>query len=412
MTKNHFHTQHNNTILLTLLVLVGAAFGYLIISLNSNLHSDEVFHANQIWLFFDGQDRLLGNITVPPTYHYIIGRIVQLTGGYHDNLLRLISLSIALSLIPISYWLAKHYHGAAAWEKPLHIFFTPLIFPYFFLLYTDLWSLCCVAMTLLLTLHRRFFLAGFVGGLSLLIRQDNIAWIGLIYLYICFESVNNINRESALRFALNALTKGSTFNLVFIGFIVFVYLNKGIAIGDADSHKISSFNISNLHVFLICCWFLFFPMHLAQLPKIIALLKKPVILALIFVGFFIYAGTLKNPHPYNELLPEYFIHNGLMHLLTQYPLLKACSYLIAIWALMSLITFELPDWRWRAIILLAPVVAACHPLVEPRYYIPAFFLIHLLRKNTHSATEKIMLSIYVMTCSYIIYGITKGDFFL
>lgn len=397
---------------MTLIVLIAAAFGYVIITMNSNLHADEGFHASQIWLFYDNQNKLAGNITVPPTYHFIIGKIVQFTGGYHDNLLRLISLTIALLTVPITYFVARFYSKTDAWIKTLLVYFTPLIFPYFFVLYTDIWSLCFVALTLLLTLHRRYFWAGFAGGLAILIRQDNVAWVSLIYLYACFESVTKIDKKNVTKLIINALTKGAIFNLVFISFLVFVYINGGVAIGDAAAHKISAFNITNLHVFLICFWMLFLPTHITQIPKILPLLRRPIVILLLIIGFFAYVGTLKNTHSYNTIMYDYFVHNGLIHLLADYPAIKAFSYILAAWTFLSLLTIELPDWRWRWFILFAPLAAICHPLIEPRYYIPAFFLIHILRPKLSNEIEFGTLAFYIMVSAYILYGTTKQMIFL
>lgn len=403
--------QPRGTVLI-LVVLIAAVFGYIIITMNSNLHADEGFHAGQIWLFYDGQDKLAGNITVPPTYHYIIGKIVQFTGGYHDNLLRLISLTIALLTIPIVYFVARFYNQSDAWLKTLQIYFTPLIFPYFFVLYTDIWSLGFVALTLLLTLQKRYFWAGFAGCLAILIRQDNIAWVGLIYLYACFESIIKIDKKNVLQLVVNALTKGAIFNLVFIGFLAFVYVNGGVAIGDAEAHKMSAFNLSNFHVFLICCWILFLPTHIVQIPKILPLLRKPIVILLLMVGFFTYVGTLKNTHPYNTIMYDYFVHNGLIHLLVDFPLIKVFSYVLAAWTFLSLLTIELPDWRWRWLIFIAPLAAISHPLIEPRYYIPAFFLIHILRPTLPQKIEFFTLALYIMVSAYILYATTKEMIFL
>jgi alpha-1,2-glucosyltransferase len=402
----------SHTAVLALIVLIAAIFGYTIITMNVSLHADEGFHAGQIWLFYSGEDRLAGNITVPPTYHYIIGKIVKFTGGYHDNLLRLISLCIALLSIPVIYHAAKFYNSTNAWEKTLHIYFTPFIFPYFFVLYTDIWSLFAIASSMLLALNRRFYWAGLAGGVAVLVRQDNIAWVGLIYLYVCFEFVNEINKTNAICFARNALTKGAIFNLIFLGFLAFVYINGGVAIGDADAHKISAFNFSNLHVFLICCWLLFLPFHISQIPTILPLLRKPAVIISLLVGFVIYVGTLKNTHSYNRIMYDYFVHNAIIHLLTDYALIKILSFFLAAWTILSFINMPLPDWRWRVLILVAPLAAISHPLIEPRYYIPAFFIIHILRPRLSSGVEFFTLSLYIISSAYILYGTTLEKLFL
>lgn len=414
--NNHNLQSHypapSHTVAMILIVLISALLGYVIVTMNSSLHADEGFHAGQIWLFYDGQNKLAGNITVPPTYHFIIGKIVQFTGGYHDNLLRLISLGFALLTVPVVYFAARVYCGADAWIKTLQVYFTPLIFPYFFVLYTDIWSLCGVALTLLLTLQRHYLWAGLAGALSVLIRQDNVAWIGLIYLYVCFDSITAIDKKNAVQLFKNALFKGAVFNVVFIGFLIFVYINGGVAIGDAAAHKMSAFNLSNLHVFLICTWVLFLPTHITQIPKILPLLHKPITLLLLAIGFVLYVGTLKNTHPYNTIMYDYFVHNGLMHLLTDFPIIKALSYLLAAWTFLSLLTIELPDWRWRWLIFIAPLAAISHPLVEPRYYIPAFFLIQILRPKLSREIEFFTLALYVAISAYILYGTTKELIFL
>ncbi|RYY74811.1 MAG: hypothetical protein EOO52_10815 [Gammaproteobacteria bacterium] len=400
------------TVVLALIVFITAIFGYFIISLNTTLHADEGFHAGQIWLFYSGEDRLAGNITVPPTYHYIIGKIVKFTGGYHDNLLRFISLCIGLLSVSVIYLAAKFYNGERAWEKTLLVYFTPLIFPYFFVLYTDIWSLGAIALSLLLALKRRFYFAGLAGGLAVLIRQDNVAWIGLIYLYVCFELINKIDKTNLLRFVHNAFTKGAVFNLVFLGFLAFVYINGGVAIGDSEAHKISSFNLSNLHVFLMCCWFLFLPFHIQQIPVILPLLRRPVTIICLFIGFVVYVGTLKNIHSYNQIMYDYFIHNALIHFLTDFPLIKIFSFFLVAWTLLSLIKMPLPDRRWGFLIPVAILAAITHPLIEPRYYMPAFFLIHILRPRLSTEVEFFNIFLYILASAYILYGTTQELIFL
>lgn len=414
MNENIEYTKksNKNSTALALIVLVGAIFGYIIISMNSKLHADEKFHAVQIWMLYESQGRLAGNITVPPTYHYAIAKITQLVGVYHDNLLRLISLLVGLLAVPAIYHIAKHYNPVNAWEKTLSIYFAPLIFPYFFVIYTDIWSLAAIATTILLALQRHFFWAGITGAIAIIIRQDNAAWVGLTYLYICFDAIKHFNKESLIRFILNALTKGAVFNMVFIAFLAFIYINGGVAIGDANAHKISSFNIANLHIFLISCWALFLPLHIQQLPRIISLLKKPIILLIIFIAFISYVATLKNVHPYNNMMYDYFIHNAFIRWLAENPLIKSLSFIPAAWAFLSLATMPIPDWRWRLLLPVAILAAISHPLIETRYYIPAFFLIHILRPSASRQVEAAVIILYAACSSYILYGITTNKFFL
>lgn len=413
--ENHKYQSSSssiNTWLFALIILVAAAIGHIGIRMNANLHADEGFHAGQIWLFYDGKNELAGNITVPPTYHFVIGKIVKFTGGYHDNLLRLISLVIGLLSVPAIFLAARFYNPSEAWLRTLQVYFTPLIFPYFFVLYTDIWSLGFVALTFMLTLQRKYVAAGLAGGGAILIRQDNVAWVGMAYLYMCFESINKLDRATIGHMLTNALLKGLTFNLVFVGFLIFVYLNGGVAIGDAAAHPISAFNPSNIHVFLICCWLLFLPLHIMQIPKILPLLRNQLVVLGLIAGLFIYLATLKNTHSYNQILYSYFIHNGLVHLLTDYPAIKVISYFLAAWTLLSFFTMELPDRRWYWLLLVIPFATISHPLIEARYYIPAFFLIHILRPRLPYNIEILMLMFYIAISAFFLYGTTTDLIFL
>lgn len=398
--------------LLILITLISACFGYICISLNVKLHADEAFHGGQIWLFYDNQNRLAGNITVPPTYHFIIAKISQVIGQYADNLSRAYTLLIGLIAVPFFYWSVRKYYADQATLRSIQILLLPLIFPYFFVIYTDIWSLLAVAIAFGCAVYGRYHLSAIACIAALLLRQDNIAWVGIIYLYILFENINAADKANLSRIVRNNFTKTIIFNFIFIAFLAFIYVNKGVAIGDAGAHKLSSFNLTNLHIYLLYCWVLFLPLHIHQLPKVWALINRPIAIPFLIAGFLFYISTIENSHPYNRIMYDYFVHNLAVHLISDFPWVKVISFVPAAWTLLSFATMPLPDNRWRWFIWLAPVAAIIHPLIEPRYYIPAFFILHVIRPTLSTRGEWFLLFFYLFTSAAILYGTAKELIFL
>ena len=393
-------------------VLIGATFGYALSCILGGPASDENFHANQIWHYYNGGNEFSDAITVPPTYHYVMALIVRQFGFYSDYLLRFINLIVSLCALPVFYSIAARYYPSAAGIRMLQLFFAPLIFPYFFLVYTDIWTLLAIAVTISYTLNRSYLLAGLASIIALTLRQDSVIWIGLAYLLISFEGVTFTKPLPYRLFFYNAFVRGLPIVAIFILFIAFLIYNGGVALGDKDFHDMGSFNISNVYVFLVCAWALFLPLNLYNLSKIIALLKQRKILLLLFTGFFLYMGTISNPHPYNNTLLTFFLHNGLIHIMATSIIGKILFFFPIAWMVMSLAVTEFPDKRFYWLFLIIPIAAIMHPMIEPRYYIPAFVFINLWRPSLPNAYEIATLCGYIVIATIVMYGTVTGMFFL
>lgn len=405
------HEKYNLS-LVSLLVFVAAVFGYTIFCIHGGLFSDEGFHAPQIWTYYSGGTEFAKSITVPPTYHYIIGFIVRQIGFYDDNLLKLISLLVSLLTIPLFYKTISRYYPRESGVRTLQLFFLPLMFIYYFLIYTDIWALLLIVLNLHLALNKQYALSAMVGLFAICLRQDSIIWVGLSFLLICFEKDNNEFLVKPIEIIKNAFLKGWLYLIVFSAFVAFVIYNGGVAIGDKENHNSGLINFSNFYIFLILAWFLFLPLNIKLVPEIVEFLRNPWKATVFILGFLLYMGTLSNPHGYNNSMFDYFLHNGMANILTTNILVKSLSYIISAWMLLSLIVMKLPEQRYKWILLIIPLAAISHPMIEPRYYFPAYFVIHLLRPALPTAVETGTLVCYVLAAAYIVFGSVSGMFFL
>ncbi|WP_347332560.1 hypothetical protein [Marinimicrobium locisalis] len=408
------HTEHPaHTVLL---VLAGCTFGYALSCVLGGPASDEGFHAPQIWHYYQGGTDHFDNITVPTTYHYVIGFVMRQIGYYHDYLLRLTSLLVALCVLPVFYQSVRRYLPEHAGVRTQQLFFTPLMFPYFFMIYTDLWALLFVATCFYFTLGRRYILGGLAALVAVLLRQDSIIWVGLAYLLVATENLE-FRRPLPIKPLLgNAFKRGAPLALVLLLFLGFVIYNGGVAVGDRTAHQISQFNISNLYVLLTCAWLLFFPLCIQQAGRILALRHCPKVwpwvVLLVLGGFLFYMGTFSNPHPYNNTLFHFFMHNGLMYLMSEYVLFRALLYIPIAWMALTLCVMPYPDKRCYWLLLVAPIAVISHPLIEPRYYFPIYLLIQLWRPAMNTTAEWFTLAYYIVAASFIMYGTVTGWFFL
>lgn len=409
--NKHVYDRYSLPLVL-LITFIAATFTYTAFCIHGGLFSDEGFHAPQIWTFYSGSLDFAESITVPPTYHYIIGFIVRQIGYYDDNLLKLISLLVSLLTVPVFYKLIRKYQGGEAGVRTLQLFFLPVAFIYYFLIYTDIWALLLIALNLHLALNRHYALSALIGAFAICLRQDSVIWVGFSFLLIAFEQTPQRNLAGLKMLIGNTIIKGYLYLLIFVAFVVFVIYNGGVAVGDKDQHNSGIINFSNLYIFLILGWFFFLPLNIKLLPEILKLFHNPWKASAIILGFLVYMGTLSNPHGYNNTLFDYFLHNGLARLLTTNILVKSLSYIIAAWMLLSLIVMKLPEARFKWALFIIPLAVICHPMIEPRYYIPAYFVINLLRPSLSPTVETSTLVCYILVSAYIIYGSVSGLFFL
>lgn len=412
VTQPHYPGAADSRSHIWLLVLAGVSFGYAASCVLGGPASDEGFHAHQIWHYYVGGNEPFDTITTPTFYHQIIASVMNLLGYYHDYLLRLVSLLVALCTLPVFYRMVRRYQPVAAPVRTAQLLFAPLIFPFYFLVYTDLWALLFIALCFYCVLQNRPLLAGLLGGCAVLVRQDAIIWVGLAYLFMASEHLT-LRRPFALRPMLyDALGRGAVFVLLFIAFIVFVVINGGVAIGDGAAHDMRRFNVSNLYGLLFCAWLLFLPLCIQQLPNITRALRRPWVWALLLVGFALFMMFYTNPHGYNRTHTSFYLHNGWLHLLEEYLWLRALLFLPMAWMALTLTVMPYPDKRCYWFLAIAPLAAVAHPLVEPRYYFPAYLLINLWRPALPLGAELATLAAYIPLAAFVMYGTVTGFFFL
>jgi len=396
---------------IVVLVAIGGTLGFAALGLHSDMLADEGFHVSQAKAFFDGQYVILRGTAMVPGYHAVMALIERALGHHGVLLLRLLNWLGSL-LLPVLVWRLVALHASAeAARRTAQWFLMPLLFPLYFLVYTDAWALVAVLATFLCTLQGRFVLAAVAGAAATVLRQDMIIWVAMAAIVAMLGDGDLDPWRAWGRQRLRAgLQRALPFLAVAVGFVAFYVWNGGIAVGDRERQALR-FNLTNIAYFLLCAWLVFLPQNIAALPKIRGLCRRPLYVALVVAGFALYMGTYANDHEFNSSRFRYFLHNEGLYGLTEYPWLRALAFVPMAWMASTAVVTELAQPRLRIMYLFAPFAVGLHPLIEQRYYLPALTLFQVWRSASGTRYENALLAWYAVATAWIVWGIASGRFF-
>jgi len=382
-----------------LLILCITLFCYLQIK-SEPAFVDEQFHHEQIVKFINEDYTMSPVITTIPGYHVVMTLLMKPFKTSSLSLMRFFNVCFSLGLILIFYLILKKMNEPLIINKTLTYYFLPIVFSLLFLLYTDILSILLVLIALYLALSKKYFFSGLVCILSILIRQNNIIWLGFIFFMIYLENKGSV---------INHLHRTWTFILGLILFIIFMTLNGGVSMGDKLMHE-GSLYLGNIYFVLFLFFIIFLPYNLSNFNKIVQLIKrkKLPVLVFTFLGFLVYIATFKITHPYNFI--EVFLRNQLLLYFTSSLLLKSIFFIIITYTIFSLIVTRLKRKSYYLIYLFTFLYLFPSELIEQRYYLIPFTLFILFKDGELVGTKTIF--VYAIVSLSLFFGIIARLFFL
>ncbi len=394
------------TFLLIALILIITLPLLLSIRQDTNLHVDERDHLDQITRFLQGEKTLNPLLTTIPGYHAMIAMLLKPFPNPTLPLARTITLLLSLCSILVFFFMVKEINPESSFTKTLQYAFFPILFPFFFLIYTDVFSLLLVLLAMLFAMKKNHIGSAAIGIASILVRQNNIVWLLFLFLFLYFQELGR-DKESIK----NHLKKSWLFLLGFIAFAIFLLLNKGIAIGDPTGHPPGIY-FGNIYFLLFLFFLLLLPFNLANLQRIIEKLKNKRIILFLIIFFIFYLLTFKNTHPYNQEAHSFFLRNQILLFFTSSIALKVIFFLPIAYTLLSLSVTKLPS---KACYLMYPTtILYLLPswLIEQRYYLIPFALFLAFKEKKSNAIEYLTILAYIALALYFFYGIRHLKFFL
>lgn len=320
---------------------------------------------------------------------------------FFPSMIRLLSSVVSFATFIIFFLLAKKVDKGSAFQKSMLFLLFPLIFPFFFLIYTDLSSMLYVLLALIFTLKQRLWLAGIIGILSCVVRQNNILWLVFMGWLAYLENYYPQYRWKDIK---PWISRFFFFFLALVLMLIFLIWNQGFVLGDKQHHSLV-LNLDSLFFMLVLFFFLFLPQNLANALKIIAFLKNhPGVGWFFTVLFLIYTFFFRADHLYNSLSSIFsaFLHNWVLEWMRNPSFLhKTISFLTIAYSLLSICVTRLQrkSFYWLYPFTLLFIIP--DTVLEIRYFFIPFTLFLLFRERDSTRTFFFTLTYYLIFLTVI-----------
>lgn len=345
-----------------------------------------------------------------PGYFLTIGGLAYLFNIHFFEGFRLISVGFSFLSIILFALIARKVSSKDWKIKTMQYLFFPLIFPFFFLLYTDVLAICSLLLTYLYILKKKPLLSLIFASYSVFIRQDSLIWLFFFSLLQFDRSILSKKQATSRK----TIILNNLFFLIPAGsMLLFFLLHKSFFLSGDNSRHPLSLHLGNIYLLLFLYFFFFFIQNLLNLPKTLKFLKLnywwiAITLSTVILFFF-----FKVDHPWNSnLTRNYFLRNIILSFMTNSLQGQFFALVIICFSLLSLFN---TSFIYRKYYLLYPfsfIFLSLHWLVDPRYLLVPFVLYILFKQEPYSAEQKITLMTFYFL-SLILYGcLISGLFFL
>lgn len=216
---------------------------------------DEIFHYPQFQLIYEGDYHTWDpKITTPPGLYYLTVLLLKLLklDPTLENA-RFINYLGGCVLVSLVYLIRQKVRSPGFTSAS--ILLNPLLALFYSLYYTDVWSSTIIVAAYAVIVFRPFnnlvitaWLSAALGLLSLTFRQTNIAWCIFLLAVIIDDKVKDDDLYKYqqghgdfvifLKTALKNYSVLIPYAIIGIIFLIFVYLNGGVPLGDKDNHVV------------------------------------------------------------------------------------------------------------------------------------------------------------------------------
>ncbi|XP_071497858.1 dol-P-Glc:Glc(2)Man(9)GlcNAc(2)-PP-Dol alpha-1,2-glucosyltransferase-like isoform X1 [Diadema antillarum] len=405
-------------------------------------YMDEIFHIPQAQLYCNGSFTEWNPkiTTLPGLYLSSVGLLKPLALLLEADLvdlcsvttLRSINILFAVGCLFIIYHTLCVIHCPNTKTEEIKIILTsvslasfPLLYFFVFLYYTDVGSTFFILLAHLFCLRGNHLMASILAADAIIFRQTNVVWvifmagITLARLIDLTAKHKPQTSETVLGAITSSVSRGVEFissltnifkaaaqlwpyALVTLGFMVFVFVNKGIVVGDRDNHQ-AAFNAPQLFYFAAFTAGLAFPftVSVGKLVRFVKSLFQHPLTYIVIVGMmvvFIHRFTFVHPFLLadNRHIVFYIWHRVFMrHEYVKFALIP--GYLFAGWTIRDSLSHKGELWQ---LVYFVCLLAATMPqqLLEFRYFIIPYLL---FRINTN------IQSYFQIVLEFVLYSVVN-----
>jgi len=377
--------------------------------------SDEYPHAEQIGMFIDLHFVMDPELTTLPGFHAAVALLVGvwrwLSGSGVPVLddYRLAATLLASLVTPVFYRLARGVDADWALLRTAQLHFLPILFPFFFMVFTDAFALLWILLMFLGVARGWLHLAALAGIMSMLVRQNNVVWVAVAW-GVAYVAEHGLTLSLAR--VRSFLARGFLFPVALVAFVLFVMWNGGPAVGDQQMHP-GHLSLGNVYFFLFCFSVCFLPVCVGHLPEVVRRVRHQRVAWVLIPAFFaLYLATFVNDHPYNQIGLNFFLRNQILVAADANLGSRVLFFLPVLLGALSL--WVIPLRRGLLYLLLPVSLLFVMPswLIEQRYYLVPYTLYLLCMERQRPFVERALLVYGVLLSGVFFAGIQQQLFFL
>lgn len=371
------------------------------------LKGDEYSHWPQIQMFLAGTWAMESSVTQIPGFHLLVAAPMRALGLEHLDAARSIALLLGAVSIVAFAGCVRALDVPRPALRTLQFALLPLLFPFRFLLYTDTVSVAVLLLMAWAVLRERLWLAGFLGLAALGVRQANAPFVFAAPLLL-------YARSGAAPSPKELVVRSWSFGLAGVAFLAFLVVNGGVAVGaeEQDKHPLGVY-VGNVAFALIAApavalpWILpgawrglLATVHARAWGRGLAGLAA----AVAFVALYEIESGM------NHATGNY-LHNHLVTEVAGSLGLRIAGVLLAALTVLTLLTVQV---RGRgAVVLWVVILGSLVPLsmVEPRYWVPAWTLVWLVRPDAGWRVERGLAAWFAVGSAVLFGGLVLERFF-
>lgn len=397
-------------ILAALAVAAAYSFGiWMVPDVGLGFVNDEVHHYPQIRRFVDGQFEMIPTLPMLPGYHALVAAVAWAVGDSSLPVARAISWGLCLPAVALFFLCARELGKDNRFTLPLVFLLSPIAFPYFFVLHTDIPSLTFLLGALLLTLKRRYRAAGLVAVLAILMRHNNVVWVffcGLIALGQEGAWAQLAKRD--WRPVLRTLARLWLFVLAGGALAAFLYWMGGFTLDKVPwQHPQGRLYWTQVYLLLFTLFFLLLPLHIANLPRIAQMIgRRPLLWALTGAGLLaFYLQTFWVDHHFNTF--TFFWRNWFLHFIKDNAVWRVAAFIPMLWAFLSVCATPLHRRSFYWLYPLAVAFLLPSSLIDTRYFIVPVTLFMLAKKRESAPVDLLTLALYAPATAFLYWRVSQ-----
>lgn len=369
-------------------------------------YSDEMFHVPQIQGFCHADFSLDSAITMLPGFHAVLALAGSALHDCSAPTLRTLNAALLVAVCFVALRILITLHSRVAIPRALALCFLPLLFPYGFVVYTDVLGLLVALWALLLWLQHRHVTAGLVASVAVLVRQTNIAMPLLFVALAWLERDRHLGLIAQAR-ALLRTCWSSALGLAAFG--AFVLYNGGIAVGDQSRHALGV-QVGNLYFALFLVPLTAAAPGLFELWRRRTALRSWLFAATLVASYLVYRHYFKVEHEYNH--QHHFLHNELLMRVARHKRTLNLFFAPIALGLAIMWTSSWSRAAFRVWLLLAAAMMVPESLIEPRYALLPIALFMLMRKDSSPSAERLGAALNAAMSVTLVLMMARADLLL